>query len=117
MKKAVALVLSLLLCGVFFMPAVTYAEEKTKIVMWDFWTEGIGAGFYNFWNEKIAQYNEMHPNVEIERVLVPQDEYLGSKLTTAFAYRFRPGYFFRECCDYETIFGRRRSSPTESIFL
>ena len=52
MKKAVALVLSLLLCGVFFMPAVTYAEEKTKIVMWDFWTEGIGAGFYNFWNEK-----------------------------------------------------------------
>lgn len=82
MKKVVALVLSLLLCGVFFMPTVTYAEEKTKIVMWDFWTEGIGAGFYNFWNEKIAQYNEMHPNVEIERVLVPQDEYLGSKLTT-----------------------------------
>lgn len=30
MKKAVALVLSLLLCGVFFMPAVTYAEEKNK---------------------------------------------------------------------------------------
>ena len=37
MKKFVALVLSLLLCGVFFMPAVTCAEEKTKIVMWDFW--------------------------------------------------------------------------------
>ena len=62
MKKVVALVLSLLLCGVFFMPTVTYAEEKTKIVMWDFWTEGIGAGFYNFWNEKIEQYNEMHTN-------------------------------------------------------
>ena len=101
MKKAVALVLSLLLCGVFFMPAVTYAEEKTKIVMWDFWTEGIGAGFYNFWNEKIAQYNEMHPNVEIERVLVPQDEYLGSKLTTAFATdsrrRLATVYFLSIC--------------------
>ena len=105
MKKFVALVLSLLLCGVFFMPAVTCAEEKTKIVMWDFWTEGIGAGFYNYWNEKIAQYNEMHPNVEIERVLVPQDEYLG------FCYQFRPRYFLCECCDYETIFGRRRSCP------
>ena len=96
MKKFVALVLSLLLCGVFFMPAVTCAEEKTKIVMWDFWTEGIGAGFYNFWNEKIAQYNELC-------LLYTSDN--------GFCYQFRPRYFLCECCDYETIFGRRRSCP------
>lgn len=116
MRKVVALVLSLLLCGVFFMPTVTYAEEKTKIVMWDFWTEGIGAGFYNFWNEKIAQYNEMHPNVEIERVLVPQDEYLGSKLTTAFATDSGPDIFFASAAIMKPFLDADVAAPLNQYF-
>lgn len=73
-------------CAVYSLCQRSHAQKKKqKSSCGTFGRKELARDSIIFGTKKIAQYNEMHPNVEIERVLVPQDEYLGSKLTTAFA--------------------------------
>ncbi|KAF1302626.1 MULTISPECIES: ABC transporter substrate-binding protein [Enterococcus] len=67
------------------------SSDKTKIEFWNHWTSEGGEG--KFFNEKIKEYEEKNPSIDIVQKNIPIDDYTGTKLTTAFATGEGPDVF------------------------
>ncbi|MEA4897985.1 MAG: sugar ABC transporter substrate-binding protein [Christensenellaceae bacterium] len=99
MKKAfrallIALVLSILMTTAA--SPVALAEAPVKLTFWTFHS----SAEKDFMASLPEQYMKEHPGVEIEFVVIPQDEYMSSKLTTAFAAGAGPDVFFMSPGDF-----------------
>ncbi|MDH6363860.1 multiple sugar transport system substrate-binding protein [Enterococcus sp. PF1-24] len=66
-------------------------DGKVTIEFWNHWTSDGGEG--KFFTEKIKEYQELNPDIEIIQTNVPIDDYTGTKLTTAFATGEGPDVF------------------------
>ncbi|MEA5013584.1 MAG: sugar ABC transporter substrate-binding protein [Candidatus Limiplasma sp.] len=99
MKNVVrTLVLALVFSIVMTAVAVPFAsaDDPVKLTFWTFHS----SAEKDFMASLPAEYMKENPNVEIEFVVIPQDEYMGSKLTTAFAAGAGPDVFFMSPGDF-----------------
>jgi multiple sugar transport system substrate-binding protein len=95
MKKSL-LWLAVLVLSVSMIAAFSMAAEKTKITFWYFHS-GVEGEFMAALADK---YNKVNPNVEVTAVSIPQADYMGVKLTTAFAGNAGPDVFFMSPGDF-----------------
>jgi len=70
--------------------------EKTEITFWYFHSGAEG----EYMAALADKYNEINPNVEVRAVSIPQADYMGVKLTTAFAAEVGPDVFFMSPGDF-----------------
>jgi multiple sugar transport system substrate-binding protein len=99
MERAVRV---LLLCLVFIILTTTAllpfasAEAPVKLTFWTFHS----SAEKDFMEALPIEYMKHNPGVEIEFVVIPQDEYMTSSLTTAFAAGAGPDVFFMSPGDF-----------------
>jgi multiple sugar transport system substrate-binding protein len=74
----------------------TAAGEKTKINFWYFHSGAEG----DFMAALADKYNKANPNVEVVATSIPQADYMGVALTTAFAGDAGPDVFFMSPGDF-----------------
>lgn len=92
---ALALVFATLFTTALILPASADAAP-VKLTFWTFHS----SAEKDFMESLATQYMAENSNVEIEFVVIPQDEYMGSKLTTAFAANAGPDVFFMSPGDF-----------------
>lgn len=97
MKKTVRILVLTLVFSIL-MTAVPFASADTPVKL-TFWTFHSSAE-KDFMASLPEEYMKENPNVEIEFVVIPQDEYMGAKLTTAFAAGAGPDVFFMSPGDF-----------------
>ncbi|WP_333791925.1 sugar ABC transporter substrate-binding protein [Muricomes intestini] len=91
----VGVVLSLVACGGKkqndSQAATDTSSKKTQIKFWNHW--GSETNEAKWFNDKIAEYEELNPDVEITQTNIPMEDYTGARLTTAFATGEGPDIF------------------------
>lgn len=89
MKKRL---LSIILCAAMVVPgmAVRADGEKKQLRFSVFHTDGE----LQFWKDCVEEYNELQDDVEIVIEEIPQEDYRGAKLATAFASGEGPDIFY-----------------------
>lgn len=89
MKKRL---LSIILCAAMAIPgmAVQAEGEKKQLRFSVFHTDGE----LQFWKDCVQEYNEIQDDVEIVIEEIPQEDYRGAKLATAFASGEGPDIFY-----------------------
>lgn len=118
MKKSVlgilivASFLSLAACG--SNSAKEKSNEKIQISFWNFWSKG--GGEEKFFNERIKEFEQSHENVEIVQKNVPVDEYMGTKLATAFTSGTGPDIFVASPGTISTFINAVIPYPMEKYF-
>jgi multiple sugar transport system substrate-binding protein len=90
MKRTLSIVVALVLA------ATAFAADKTEIVFWTFHSQDEGA----FMEALAKDYGKVNPNVTVRIELVPQADYMGAKLTTAFAANSGPDVFVMSPGDF-----------------
>ena len=84
--------ISLLLCAAMLVPCVSVqAEGEKKQLKFAVFSENLELEFFE---DCIAEYNELQDEVEIVLEQMPQDDYRGAKLATAFASGEGPDIFY-----------------------
>ncbi|MCX2455897.1 ABC transporter substrate-binding protein [Lacticaseibacillus nasuensis] len=94
--KRVMLTVATVTAGLFLLAGCggkKSSDSKGKITIqyWNHWTPD--AAEAKFFNAKIKEYEKLHPNIRIKQTNVPMNDYVGSKLTTAFATGKGPDVF------------------------
>ncbi len=98
MKKALRILVLALVFSMLITTAIPFASAEAPVKL-TFWTFHSSAE-KEFMASLPEQYMKENPGVEIEFVAIPQDEYMGSKLTTAFAAGAGPDVFFMSPGDF-----------------
>jgi multiple sugar transport system substrate-binding protein len=80
----------------FVLGAGAWAADKTEIVFWTFHTQSEGA----FMQSLVTEYAKVNPNVTIKLEMIPQSDYMGARLTTAFAADSGPDVFVMSPGDF-----------------
>lgn len=85
-------VVSLLLCAAMLLPCIgVQAEGEKKQLSFAVFAEDKEL---EFWEDCVAEYNEIQDDVEITVEYMPQDDYRGAKLATMFASGEGPDIFY-----------------------
>lgn len=66
-------------------------NEKIQLEFWNFWSKGGGED--KFFKDRIAEFEANNPNIEIVQSNIPVDDYMGTKLATAFTSGTGPDIF------------------------
>lgn len=90
-KKVMAGALALTL-GMAANAGTALAEESVTLKYWYFHTGGEA----EYIEEKVAQWNELHPEIQIETAVVSQSEYITTAITTAYANGEAPDILYVE---------------------
>jgi len=73
-----------------------WAADKTEVVFWTFHTQSEGA----FMQSLADDYSKVNPNVTVKFETIPQNDYMGARLTTAFAADSGPDVFVMSPGDF-----------------
>jgi multiple sugar transport system substrate-binding protein len=73
-----------------------WAADKTEVVFWTFHTQAEGA----FMQSLVDDYAKVNPNVTVKLETIPQNDYMGARLTTAFAADSGPDVFVMSPGDF-----------------
>lgn len=70
---------------------VAESDEKIKLEFWNFWSKDGGED--KFFKARIKDFEKKNPNVKITQSNIPVDDYMGTKLATAFTSGTGPDIF------------------------
>jgi multiple sugar transport system substrate-binding protein len=87
--------LAVLFLGLFAVSGA-WAADKTEVVFWTFHSKAEG----DFMQSLVTEYAKVNPNVEIKLETIPQNDYMGARLTTAFAADSGPDVFVMSPGDF-----------------
>jgi multiple sugar transport system substrate-binding protein len=87
--KGARILAAVLILAAFAATMVSAADQKKEIVFWSFHSRDEG----KFMGSLVDKYKAVNPDVTIKFELVPQTDYMGAKLTTAFAAGSGPDVF------------------------